>query len=112
MDNQSELLNKLKKLEEENEALKNKLKSYTAPSRSKTYYENHKEDIKQKVKEYKEKTNYIYEVTPEKKKEYARRYTIILFFLIRLNIGHNFSNKDLLKQFLGHCVKFTIFYRH
>ena len=73
MDNQSELLNKLKKLEEENEALKNKLKSYTAPSRSKTYYENHKEDIKQKVKEYKEKTNYVYEVTPEKKKEYARR---------------------------------------
>jgi len=73
MDNQSELLNKLKILEEENEALKNKLKSYTAPSRSKTYYENHKEDIKQKVKEYKEKTNYVYEVTPEKKKEYARR---------------------------------------
>jgi outer membrane lipoprotein-sorting protein len=73
MDNHIELLNKLKKLEEENEALKNKLKSYTAPSRSKTYYENHKEDIKQKVKEYKEKTNYVYEVTPEKKKEYARR---------------------------------------
>jgi len=72
MDNQSELLNKLKILEEENEALKNKLKSYTAPSRSKTYYENHKEDIKQKVKEYKKKTNYVYEVTPEKKKEYAR----------------------------------------
>jgi outer membrane lipoprotein-sorting protein len=72
MDNHNELLNKLKKLEEENEALKNKLKSYTAPSRSKTYYENHKEDIKQKVKEYKEKTNYVYEVTPEKKKEYAR----------------------------------------
>ena len=38
MNNQSELLNKLKKLEEENEALKNKLKSYTAPSRSKTYF--------------------------------------------------------------------------
>ena len=72
MDNHNELRNKLKKLEEENEALKNKLKSYTAPSRSKTYYENHKEDIKQKVKEYKEKTNYVYEVTPEKKKEYAR----------------------------------------
>ena len=72
MDNHNELLNKLKKLEEENEALKNKLKSYTAPSRSKTYYENHKEDIKQKVKEYKEKTYYVYEVSPEKKKEYAR----------------------------------------
>ena len=62
----------IKKLEEENEELKNKLKTYTAPLRSKTYYENHKEDIKKKVKEYKEKTNYIYEVSPEKKKEYAR----------------------------------------
>ena len=63
----------IKKLEEENESLKNKLKSYTAPLRSKNYYENHKEDIKKKVKEYKEKTNYVYEVSPEKKKEYARR---------------------------------------
>ena len=63
----------IKKLEEENEALKNKLKSYTAPLRSKIYYENHKEDIKKKVKEYKEKTKYVYEVSPEKKKEYARR---------------------------------------
>jgi len=63
----------IKKLEEENEALKNKLKSYTAPPRSKTYYENHKEDSKQKVKEYKEKINYVYDVSPEKKKEYARR---------------------------------------
>jgi hypothetical protein len=62
----------IKKLEEEIETLKKKLKSYTAPPRSKTYYENHKEDIKQKVKEYKEKTNYVYEVPPEKKKEYAR----------------------------------------
>jgi hypothetical protein len=62
----------IKKIEEENEELKNKLKKYTAPLRSKTYYENHKEDIKKKVKEYKEKTNYIYEVSPEKKKEYAR----------------------------------------
>jgi hypothetical protein len=62
----------IKKIEEENEELKNKLKKYTAPLRSKTYYENHKEDIKKKVKEYKEKTNYIYEVSTEKKKEYAR----------------------------------------
>lgn len=73
MDNNSELLNKLKLLEQENEALTNKLKTYTAPARSKTYYQNHKEDIKNKVKEYREKTNYIYEVAPEKKKEYARR---------------------------------------
>ena len=62
----------IKKLEEEVETLKNKLKSYTAPSRSKTYYEKNKEQIKQKVREYKEKTNYVYEVPPEKKKEYAR----------------------------------------
>ena len=62
----------IKKLEEEVETLKNKLKSYTAPSRSKIYYEKHKELIKQKVREYKEKTNYVYEVPPEKKKEYAR----------------------------------------
>ena len=71
--NIEELINKNKLLEDENKTLKEKLKNYTAPYRSKTYYENHKEDIKQKVKEYKEKTNYVYEVTPEKKKEYARR---------------------------------------
>ena len=62
----------IKTLAKEVETLKNKLKSYTAPSRSKTYYEKHKEHIKQKVKDYKEKTNYVYEVPPEKKKEYAR----------------------------------------
>ena len=71
--NIEELINKNKLLEDDKKTLKEKLKNYTAPSRSKTYYENHKEDIKQKVKEYKEKTNYVYEVTPEKKKEYARR---------------------------------------
>ncbi len=94
MDNQSELLNKLKKLEEENEALKNKLKSYTAPSRSKTYYENHKEDIKQKVKEYKKKTNYIYKVTPEKKKEYARRAYLNKKEKIQKEKGENEKSMD------------------
>ena len=34
------------------------LKKYTAPSNMKKYYENHKEEIKKKVKEYKERTNY------------------------------------------------------
>uniref|UniRef100_A0A6C0D3P8 Uncharacterized protein n=1 Tax=viral metagenome TaxID=1070528 RepID=A0A6C0D3P8_9ZZZZ len=62
----------IKKLEEENKELKEKLKTYTAPSRSKTYYENHKEEIIKKNKEYKQKTNYVYEVSAEKKKEYAR----------------------------------------
>ena len=45
-------------------------KSYTAPPRSKTYYENHKEEIIKRVKEYKQNTNYTYEVSPEKRKEY------------------------------------------
>ena len=63
----------VKKLEEENKELKEKLKTYTAPPRRKTYYENHKEELIQKNKEYREKNNYTYEVSPEKKKEYARR---------------------------------------
>ena len=36
------LLNKIKFLESENTELKEKLKKYTAPSRSKNYYENKK----------------------------------------------------------------------
>ena len=63
---------KIKLLEEENEILKEKLKKYTAPTRSKKFYENHKEEIQQKNKEYKEKTNYYKNISPEKKKEYAR----------------------------------------
>ena len=52
-------------LKEENEKIKSELeetkehlKKYTSPIRSKKFYENHKEEIKVKVKEYKEKTNY------------------------------------------------------
>ena len=66
------LLSRIKLLEEENLELKEKLKKYTAPNRSKNYYENHKDEIKEKVKEYKERTNYTYIVSPEKKKEYAK----------------------------------------
>ena len=62
--NVEELINKNKLLEEENKELKEKLKKYTAPARHKTYYENHKQEILAKNKEYK--------VSPEKKKEYAR----------------------------------------
>ena len=35
--------------------LKEHLKKYTAPSRNKKYYENHRDEIIQKSKEYKEK---------------------------------------------------------
>jgi hypothetical protein len=67
-----ELLQKIKILEKENENLKSELeqtkehlKKYTAPSRHKTYYENHKEEILSKQKSY--------VVSSEKKKEYARK---------------------------------------
>ena len=70
--NIEEILNKNKQLENEVNELKEKLKKYTAPSRSKTYYENHKDEIIQKTKEYKEATNYYATIPVEKKKEYAR----------------------------------------
>jgi hypothetical protein len=59
-------------LKKENEELKNKvieleerLKKYTAPARSKTYYENHKEELLEKMKKYKP--------TPEQIKEKNRK---------------------------------------
>ena len=58
---------KIKELEEEVKMLKEKLKSYTAPKRSKVFYENHKEEINKKNKEYKNN------LPVEKKKEYARK---------------------------------------
>ena len=70
--NVEDLLNKNKLLEDEVTILKEKLKNYTAPSISKKFYENHKEAIQQKNKEYKEKTNYYTNLSSEKKKEYAR----------------------------------------
>ena len=62
--NVDELLTKNKQLEEEVNILKEKLKKYTAPARHKKYYENHKQELLEKNKEYK--------VPLEKKKEYAR----------------------------------------
>jgi hypothetical protein len=56
----------------ENKELKEHLKKYTAPKRNKTFYENHKEDIIKKVKEYKEK-NGVKKPSPEKIKEYSKR---------------------------------------
>jgi hypothetical protein len=70
--NNEELLKENQLLKEEIEILKAKLKNYTAPKRSKKFYENHKEEIKQKVKEYKEKTNYKSIISKEKKKEYNK----------------------------------------
>ena len=74
METENELLlkQKIHSLEQEIEQLKEHLKKYTAPSRSKLFYENHKSTVLQKNKEYKDKTNYYSILTAEKKKEYAR----------------------------------------
>jgi hypothetical protein len=69
MDNQS----RIQELEEENARLKAQLNTYLL--KNKMYYEKNKEEHKQKVKEYQQRTNYksTYVASPEKKKEYARR---------------------------------------
>lgn len=74
MNTENELLNqKILLLEDEIVKLKEHLKKYTAPTRSKIYYENHKEEVIQKVKHYKETTQYKYISTPEQKKEYNKK---------------------------------------
>ena len=76
----NELLKSFEEIKAENNELKIKndelsthLKKYTAPKRNKNYYENHKEEIIEKVKEYKEKTGYDKKPPPEKIKEYSKR---------------------------------------
>ena len=71
--NNEELIMENLLLKEEIDLLKEKLKNYTAPKRSKKFYETHKEEIKQKVREYKEKTNYNSNIPKEKKQEYNKR---------------------------------------
>ena len=70
-----ELAEENTRLKEELQATKEHLKKYTAPASSKVYYEKHKEEQKQRVKEYQQRTNYKsdYKPTPEQKKEYNRR---------------------------------------
>jgi hypothetical protein len=58
---------RIQQLETELALTKEHLKKYTAPSRSKTYYENHKKEIIEKVKEYKEEI-------AAKSKEYREKH--------------------------------------
>ena len=51
----------------ENQELKEHLKKYTAPKRSKSYYENNKDEINDKNKEYHKK------IPSEKIKDYSKR---------------------------------------
>ena len=71
-ENETLLKHKIYLLEQEIEQLKEHLKKYTAPTRSKLFYENHKTTVLQKNKEYKDKTNYYSNLSDEKKKEYAK----------------------------------------
>jgi len=50
--------------------LEEKLKKYTAPSRSKVYYENHKDELLEKMKKYKQSPEQIKE---RNKKAYLKR---------------------------------------
>ncbi len=56
MDTENQILkDKIVELETELASVKEQLKKYTAPARSKTYYENHKEEIKKRKQELKER---------------------------------------------------------
>ena len=55
-----------KRLKSELEKTKEHLKKYTAPKRNKKFYENHKEELLQKMKEN--------PIPSEKRKEYNKKY--------------------------------------
>ena len=70
-------MDELELLKKENEELQlriqeleERLKKYTAPARSKTYYENHKEELLEKMKKYKQTPEQIKE---RNKKAYLKR---------------------------------------
>ncbi len=69
----NKLKNDYDELVKTNEELEAHLKKYTAPTRAKKYYQEHKEEIKQKVKEYNTKNNYKPVISKEKKREYNRK---------------------------------------
>jgi len=78
------LLERIKDLENQLKETKEHLKKYTAPTRSKTYYENHKEDLLNKMKTYtpspdkiKEKNRKAYLKRKEKLKEQENTNGII-----------------------------------
>jgi hypothetical protein len=70
MNNSDELVLQLQqeivRLTNELNETKEHLKKYTAPERSKIYYQNHKEEIQQKKK--------ANPISPEKRKEYNKQY--------------------------------------
>ena len=83
-------MDELQILKQENEEMKNKiieleerLKKYTAPQRHKKYYENHKEEILEKQKEYvvsSEKKKGICEKSLFKKE--GKKYGLKMIYII------------------------------
>lgn len=59
-------------LKKQNQELNERLKKYTSPARNKKFYQNHKEEVIQKVMEYKKKTGY--KPDKEKVKQYNKMY--------------------------------------
>jgi regulator of replication initiation timing len=70
MDIVSQLEEQIKQLTQELNETKEHLKKYTAPSRSKTFYENHKEELLEKMKKYTPSPEKIKE---KNKKAYLKR---------------------------------------
>ena len=70
MDIVSKLEEQIKQLTQELNETKEHLKKYTAPSRSKTFYENHKEELLEKMKKYTPSPEKIKE---KNKKAYLKR---------------------------------------
>ena len=70
MDIVSKLEEQIKQLTQELNDTKEHLKKYTAPSRSKTFYENHKEELLEKMKKYTPSPEKIKE---KNKKAYLKR---------------------------------------
>ena len=64
--NTEELLAKIQSLEEELTKTKERLKTYTAPTRSKTFYDNHRAEILEKKK--------ANPIPNEKRREYNKVY--------------------------------------
>ena len=100
--NIEELLIKNKQLEDEITALKEKLKKYTAPSRSKTYYENHKEEIQKCFA-----CSTISSFKPNF--ECKRPYLNIVRSILRMQ-GYIFEGKDIELKLENHLFKRTMIY--
>jgi hypothetical protein len=70
MDIVSQLEEQIKQLTQELNDTKEHLKKYTAPSRSKTFYENHKEELLEKMKKY---TPSAEKIKEKNRKAYLKR---------------------------------------